>query len=383
MSGSAHSTVLSGARVVLPTGTVAGGRVIVDGDRIAGSAHEGARTVDLSGHWVVPGFVDIHNHGGGGASFTSGTAEDVLKGVRTHREHGTTTLVASTVTGDLDELARRAALLAELTQAGEIAGIHFEGPFINPCRKGAHKEDLLRDPDPAEVRKLIDAAHGAARMFTLATELPGGLDSVRLLAEHGVIAAIGHTDATYEQTRAAIDAGATVATHLFNAMPPLAHREPGPIAALLEDERITVELINDGTHLHPAALELAFHHAGAHRVALITDAMDAAGFGDGTYHLGPLEVEVKNGVARLVEGGSIAGSTLTLDTAFKRSVTLDKLPVESVVQAISANPAKLIGLYDEIGSLEPGKYADLVVLDAAFDVKGVMRRGEWIVNPPS
>ncbi|GAA2644434.1 MULTISPECIES: N-acetylglucosamine-6-phosphate deacetylase [Streptomyces] len=383
MSGSAHSTVLSGARVVLPTGTVANGRVIVDGDRIAGSAHEGARTVDLSGHWIVPGFVDTHNHGGGGASFTSGTAEDVLKGVRTHREHGTTTLVASTVTGDLDELARRAALLAELTQQGEIAGIHFEGPFINPCRKGAHKEDLLRDPDPAEVRKLIDAAHGAARMFTLATELPGGLDSVRLLAEHGVIAAIGHTDATYEQTRAAIDAGATVATHLFNAMPPLAHREPGPIAALLEDERITVELINDGTHLHPAALELAFHHAGAHRVALITDAMDAAGFGDGTYHLGPLEVEVRHGVARLVEGGSIAGSTLTLDTAFKRSVTLDKLPVESVVQAISANPAKLIGLYDEIGSLEPGKYADLVVLDAAFELKGVMRRGEWIVNPPS
>ncbi|MFF4267146.1 N-acetylglucosamine-6-phosphate deacetylase [Streptomyces virginiae] len=383
MSGSAHSTVLSGARVVLPTGTVAGGRVIVDGDRIAGSAHEGAEIVDLSGHWIVPGFVDMHNHGGGGASFTSGTAEDVLKGVRTHREHGTTTLVASTVTGDLDELARRAALLAELTQAGEIAGIHFEGPFINPCRKGAHKEDLLRDPDPAEVRKLIDAAHGAARMFTLATELPGGLDSVRLLAEHGVIAAIGHTDATYEQTRAAIDAGATVATHLFNAMPPLAHREPGPIAALLEDERITVELINDGTHLHPAALELAFHHAGAHRVALITDAMDAAGFGDGTYHLGPLEVEVKHGVARLVEGGSIAGSTLTLDTAFKRSVTLDKLPVESVVQSISANPAKLLGLYDEIGSLEPGKYADLVVLDAAFDLKGVMRRGEWIVNPAS
>ncbi|MFD9410494.1 N-acetylglucosamine-6-phosphate deacetylase [Streptomyces sp. NPDC059989] len=381
MSGSAHSTVLSGARVVLPTGTVANGRVIVDGDRIAGSAREGAQVLDLSGHWVVPGFVDMHNHGGGGASFTSGTAEEVLKGVRTHREHGTTTLVASTVTGDLDELARRAALLAELTQQGEIAGIHFEGPFINACRKGAHKEDLLRDPDPAEVRKLIDAAHGAARMFTLATELPGGLDSVRLLAEHGVIAAIGHTDATYEQTRAAIDAGATVATHLFNAMPGLAHREPGPIAALLEDERITVELINDGTHLHPAALELAFHHAGAHRVALITDAMDAAGFGDGTYHLGPLEVEVKEGVARLVEGGSIAGSTLTLDTAFKRSVTVDKLPVESVVQAISANPAKLIGLYDEIGSLEPGKYADLVLLDAEFDLKGVMRRGEWIVSP--
>ncbi|MFJ8213990.1 N-acetylglucosamine-6-phosphate deacetylase [Streptomyces sp. NPDC096033] len=381
MSGRAHSTVLSGARVVLPTGIVAGGRVIVEGARIAGSAHEDSGLVDLSGHWIVPGFVDMHNHGGGGASFTSGTAEEILTGVRTHREHGTTTLVASTVTGDLDELARRAALLAELTQQGEIAGVHFEGPFINPCRKGAHKEDLLRDPDPAEVRKLIDAAHGAARMVTLATELPGGLDSVRLLAEHGVIAAIGHTDSTYDQTVQAIEAGATVATHLYNAMPGLEHRAPGPIAALLEDERVTVELINDGTHLHPAMLELAFHHAGAHRVALITDAMDAAGFGDGTYHLGPLEVEVKDGVARLVEGGSIAGSTLTLDTAFKRSVTVDRLPVESVVQAISANPAKLLGLYDEVGSLEPGKYADLVVLDAEFDVKGVMRRGEWIVSP--
>ncbi|MFJ3926447.1 N-acetylglucosamine-6-phosphate deacetylase [Streptomyces sp. NPDC090022] len=381
MSPSAHSTVLSGAKVVLPTGTVNGGRVIVEGPRIAGSAPEGAGLVDLSGHWIVPGFVDMHNHGGGGASFTSGTAEEVLRGVRTHREHGTTTLLASTVTGELDELARRAGLLAELTQAGEIAGIHFEGPFINACRKGAHKEDLLRDPDPAEVRKLVDAAHGAARMFTLATELPGGLDSVRLLAEHGVIAAIGHTDSTYEQTRRAIDAGATVATHLYNAMPGMEHRAPGPIAALLEDERVTVELINDGTHLHPAMLELAFHHAGAGRVALITDAMDAAGFGDGVYHLGPLEVEVKDGVARLVEGGSIAGSTLTQDTAFKRSVTIDKLPVESVVQAISANPAKLIGLYDEVGSLEPGKYADLVVLDADFDLKGVMRRGEWIVSP--
>ncbi|MFJ6719755.1 N-acetylglucosamine-6-phosphate deacetylase [Streptomyces sp. NPDC091259] len=381
MAASTQSAVLSGAKVVLPTGTVAGGRVIVDGERIAGSAAPDTPVTDLAGHWIVPGFVDMHNHGGGGASFTSGTAEEVLKGVRTHREHGTTTLVASTVTGELDELARRAGLLAELTQQGEIAGVHFEGPFINACRKGAHKAELLRDPDPAEVRKLVDSAHGAARMVTLATELPGGLDSVRLLAEHGVIAAIGHTDATYDQTRRAIDAGATVATHLYNAMPGLEHRAPGPIAALLEDERITVELINDGTHLHPAMLELAFHHAGAHRVALITDAMDAAGFGDGTYHLGPLEVEVKDGVARLVEGGSIAGSTLTLDTAFRRAVTVDKLPVESVVQAISANPAKLIGLYDQVGSLEPGKYADLVVLDAEFGLKGVMRRGEWIVKP--
>jgi N-acetylglucosamine-6-phosphate deacetylase len=376
-----HVVVLSGANVVLPTGTVPGGRVIVDGTRIAGSAPVGAPTVDLRDHWVVPGFVDMHNHGGGGASFTSGTVEEILKGIHTHRLHGTTTLVASTVTGDMDGLAQRAGLLSELAEQDDIAGIHFEGPFISPCRKGAHSEELLRDPDPAEVRKLIDAARGRASMVTLATELPGGIDSVRLLVEHGVIAAIGHTDATYEQTVEAIDAGATVATHLFNAMPTLGHRSPGPIAALLEDERITVELINDGVHLHPASLQLAFHHAGGDRVAFITDAMDAAGFGDGRYMLGPLEVEVSEGVARLVEGGSIAGSTLTLDRAFKRAVTVDRLPIEDVVSAVAANPARSLGLYDRVGSLEPGKDADLVVLDADFGLKGVMRRGEWVVDP--
>ncbi|MEU8539323.1 N-acetylglucosamine-6-phosphate deacetylase [Streptomyces sp. NPDC048717] len=379
----AVSTVLAGARVVLPTGIVENGRVIVENGRIAGSAPEGtpAPTLDLSGHWLVPGFVDMHNHGGGGASFTSGTTDEILTGVHTHRLHGTTTVVASFVTGDMDFLGRRAGLLSELAEQGEIAGIHFEGPFISPCRKGAHDETLLRDPDPAEVRKLIEAARGQARMVTLATELPGGIDSVRLLAEHGVIAAIGHTDATYEQTAAAIDAGATVATHLYNAMPGLGHRAPGPIAALLEDERVTVELINDGTHLHPAALELAFHHAGPERVAFITDAMDAAGFGDGRYMLGTLEVEVKDSVARLVEGGSIAGSTLTLDRAFKRAATIDRLPVESIVQAISANPAKLLGIDDRVGSLEPGKDADIVVLDADFELKGVMRKGAWLVEP--
>ncbi|ESP99016.1 N-acetylglucosamine-6-phosphate deacetylase [Streptomyces sp. CHA1] len=378
--------VLTGARVVLPSGTVDDGEVVIDGAHIGGSAPSAgqepeAERWDLSGHWIVPGFVDLHNHGGGGASFTSGTVDDVLTGIATHRAHGTTTLVASTVTGEMDFLSARAGLLSELTEQGDLAGIHFEGPFISPCRKGAHSEALLRDPHPADVAALLDASRGAARMVTLATELPGGLDSVRLLADRGVIAAVGHTDATYEQTVEAIDAGATVATHLFNAMPPLGHRAPGPIAALLEDERVTVELINDGTHLHPAALELAFHRAGADRVAFITDAMDAAGFGDGRYLLGPLEVDVVDGVARLVEGGSIAGSTLTLDRAFRRAALVDKLPVDQIVRALSANPARLLGLDHRIGSLEPGKDADLVVLDEEFEVKGVLRRGDWVVAP--
>ncbi|PSJ26680.1 N-acetylglucosamine-6-phosphate deacetylase [Streptosporangium nondiastaticum] len=394
-------TVLAGARVVLPTGVVEDGRVTVEGRRIAATTDthaethadthangsgEQAATLDFSGkgYWIVPGFVDMHVHGGGGASFSAGDPEEALTAIRTHRAHGTTTMVASTVTGDLDDLARQAAVLSELTEQGDLAGIHFEGPFISPHRCGAHQPELLRDPHPADVRKLIDAARGAARMMTLAPELAGGLDSVRLLADHGVIAAVGHTDSSYEATLDAIEAGATVATHLFNAMPSLMHRAPGPIAALLEDERVTVELINDGTHLHPAVLELAFARAGADRVAFITDAMGAAGMSDGMYPLGPMSVEVKDGVARIAGGptaGSIAGSTLTLDTAFKRAVTIDGLPVGDAVRALSATPARLLGAAGRIGSLEPGKDADLVVLDASYDLVGVMRKGDWVVKP--
>ncbi|KUJ69771.1 N-acetylglucosamine-6-phosphate deacetylase [Streptomyces albus subsp. albus] len=396
-------TVLAGARVALPSGTVENGRVAVEGRHIVSAeaaapadagrtaAGEGAGTgpdrhYDLSGHLVVPGFVDIHVHGGGGASFSAGSAEEALTVARTHRAHGTTTMLASTVTGELDDLARQAAALAELVQQGELAGVHFEGPFISPHRCGAHQPELLRVPDPADVRKLIDAAHGTAAMMTLAPELPGGLESVRLLAEHGVIAAVGHTDSGYEAALEAIEAGATVATHLFNAMPSLLHRAPGPIAALLEDERVTVELINDGVHLHPAVLGLAFQRAGADRVAFITDAMGAAGMNDGNYPLGPMTVEVKDGVARISEGptaGSIAGSTLTLDRAFQRAVTVDGLTVDQAVRALSGTPARVLGMDDRTGSLTAGKDADLVVLDEAHQVVGVMRQGDWVVEPPA
>ncbi|MCX4753639.1 N-acetylglucosamine-6-phosphate deacetylase [Kitasatospora purpeofusca] len=378
----ADRLALSGARLVLPGGVVEGDRLAVEGERIAGLG--GTATpgdLDLTGYTVVPGFVDLHVHGGGGASYASGIAEEALRAARTHLEHGTTTTVASTVTGEIDDLARQAAVLSELAEDGVVAGVHFEGPFISRNRCGAHRPDLLRDPDPALVRKLVDAARGHARMVTLAPELPGGLDSVRMLADLGVIAAVGHTDSDYGRTLEAIGAGATVATHLFNAMPGIAHRAPGPIVALLEDERVTVELINDGVHLHPSVLDLAYGTAGASRVALITDAMGAAGMGDGLYPLGPLQVEVKDGVARLVEGGAIAGSTLTLDVAFKRSVTVNGLGLNQAVESLSTVPARLLGLADRVGTLETGKLADLVVVDSTgYDLVAVMRRGEWITG---
>lgn len=388
----ADRTVLTGARLVLPTGVVDNGRLTVENGRIAEATAAGgsatppvgaAPALDLSGHIVVPGFVDIHVHGGGGASYASGVAEEALVAARTHLEHGTTTTIASMVTGEIDELCRQASVLSELVEDGILSGLHFEGPFISINRCGAHQPDLLRDPDPAVVRKLVDAARGTARMLTLAPELEGGIESIRLLREMGVIAAIGHTDARYDKVLEGIDAGATVATHLFNAMPGIAHRAPGPIVALLEDERVTVELIGDGVHLHPAVIDLAVKGAGLDRVALITDAMSAAGFGDGLYPLGPLQVRVEQGVARLVEGGSIAGSTLTLDVAFRRAVTLNGLSLVRAAQVLSLNPARLIGVADRVGSIEPGKNADLVVLDDAYQLVAVMRRGEWIVGADS
>ncbi|MFC1415375.1 N-acetylglucosamine-6-phosphate deacetylase [Streptacidiphilus cavernicola] len=391
----ADRTVLAGARLVLPTGVVDHGRLTVENGRIAEVVATGPAdatppggaapaldlgALDLTGYTVVPGFVDMHVHGGGGASYASGIAEEALVAARTHLEHGTTTTVASTVTGEIDEICRQASVLSELVEDGVLAGVHFEGPFISINRCGAHQPDLLRDPDPALVRKLVDAARGTAKMVTLAPELEGGIESIRLLKELGVIAAIGHTDARYDKTLEGIEAGATVATHLFNAMPGIAHRAPGPIVALLEDERVTVELVGDGVHLHPAVVDLAIKGAGLDRVALITDAMSAAGFGDGLYPLGPLQVRVEDGVARLVEGGSIAGSTLTLDVAFRRAVALNGLSLVRAAQVLSLNPARLLGVADRVGSIEPGKDADLVVLDDAYELVAVMRRGEWAVG---
>lgn len=389
-AGGARRTVLDGARVVRPHGVVPGGRVTVEGHRIAGSRREEPDTTavfDLTGHWIVPGFVDLHVHGGGGASFSAGTAGEALTVIATHRRHGTTTMLASTVTGEPADLVTQAGVLSELAEQGELAGIHFEGPFLAQGRHGAHDPALLREPDAGTVGRLLTAARGAARMVTLAPELPGGIEAVRLLRGRGVVAAVGHTGASYETARRAIDAGAGVATHLFNAMPPLRHRDPGAAAALLEDERVTVELLNDGVHLHPAVLGLAFRAAGPARVAFVTDAMGAAGMGDGHYPLGPLTVEVSGGVARLAGPGAgpgaLAGSTLTMDRAFRRAVTVDRLPVPDAVRAASTTPARVLGIEDRVGSIEPGKDADLVVLDADFRVAGVMREGAWVAGPPA
>ena len=371
--------LLTAGRVVTPARIVAPGWVHVDGDRVV-DVGEGdpPRAADLAlpGATLAPGFVDTHVHGGGGASFDGGDPEASAAAVRAHLAHGTTTMMASLVTDRPDAMAVSVRGLADLVDDGLLAGIHLEGPWLSPRHAGAHDPDLLADPTPKAVDELLEAGRGHVRMVTLAPELDGGLDAVRQLTAAGVVAAIGHTDATYEGTRAALAAGASAGTHLFNAMRGLHHREPGPIAALLEDPDAYVELVSDGVHVHPAALRLAARAAPG-RVVLVTDAMAAAAADDGDYRLGRLTVEVRYGVARLAGSGAIAGSTLTMAAAVRYAVQVAGLPLEDVVRAATASPAQLLGL-DRVGALRPGFRADLVVLGADLAVQRVLHRGRWM-----
>jgi N-acetylglucosamine-6-phosphate deacetylase len=382
------SLLLRNAHLVLPGAIVEHGWICVEDGLITAIAADAGQQPppvgpetevrDLAGAYLVPGFVDMHVHGGGGAAFSAGDADQALVAARFHLAHGTTTLVASTVTGAMADLERQIGELSGLAQDGVLAGIHLEGPFISKARCGAHDPDLLRVPARTDLERLLRAGGGSVRMVTLAPELEHGLDAVRLLTDAGVIAAVGHTDATYAQTRQAIELGAPVGTHVFNAMRPVHHREPGPVTALLEQEQVIGEVVNDGIHVHPSVVSLMFSAAGAHRIALITDAIVAAGMADGEYPLGPLTVRVRDGEARLADGDSLAGSTLTMDAALRNTVQLAGVPLVDAAVSASLTPARALGLADRIGSIEVGKRADLVVLDEDLRVLAVLRNGEGV-----
>jgi N-acetylglucosamine-6-phosphate deacetylase len=377
-------TLISASVVALGGVTCRPGWLRISGRRILDCGEGTAPQlpdVDLPGAVVVPGFVDLHVHGGGGASYTDGDLSAVERAAAFHRRHGTTTTLASLVSAAPAELLAGLRALAESTRFGLIAGIHVEGPWLSPVRGGAHDVAQLRDPDPAEVAAVLAAGGGAIRMVTLAPERFGSTAATRRLVDANVIVAVGHTDATYDQTRQAIDAGATVGTHLFNAMRPLHHREPGPTLALLQDSRVTVELIADGVHVHPAVVRAVIGAVGPERVALVTDATVAAGLSDGAFQLGPVHIDVTAGVARVHGTSTIAGSTATMDQLF-RAIAAGPDPdaaLAAAVQVTSTTPARVLGLEDA-GMLRPGAAADLVVLDEDLQVRAVMAGGAWVTG---
>lgn len=372
--------MIAAGAVVLEGRVARPGWLSVEDGRIADCGSGPVRADDdFADCVVVPGFVDMHCHGGGGVSYP----EDAGRAAGLHTFHGTTGGLASLVTAPPEVLLAQVRSLAEATRCGVVDGIHLEGPWLSGRHCGAHDPSWLRAPDRAELDALLAAGDGVIRMVTLAPELPGATAAIRCLVDAGVVVALGHTDASYEQTQDAIAAGATVGTHLFNAMRSLHHREPGPVPALLADPRVTVEVIADGVHVHPGVIRHVVASAGPDRVALVTDAMAAAGAGDGAFTLGGLGVDVAGGVARLRGTATIAGSTATMDRLFATAVGLlggDDAALAAAVHMTATTPARALGL-GSAGVLAAGSAANLVVMTADLQVHRVMRRGSWLIQP--
>ena len=388
---------------VLEQGLVPDALVLCAGERIlwAGpAAHapaellpEDSRVLEHDG-LILPGLVDLHCHGGGGASFPdSEGAEEMLAAVLEHRRHGTTSLVASLVTADAATLREKVAQLTGLHRDGEIAAIHLEGPFLSEARRGAQNPDHLTDGDPALVRELAEIAGGALATMTVAPEAAGADEVIDALAGSGAVPSLGHTDGGSAEMTRAVDRSIAAlrrrrgrsplptATHLFNGMRPIHHRDPGPALAALDAasrREMVVEVIADGVHLDARTVAHVFALAAEDHVVLVTDAMAAAGMADGRYRLGALDVTVAEGVATLTEGGAIAGGTAHLVDVLRLAVLEAGVELVAAVRAASTVPARVLGLEDEIGSLAAGRRADVLMVDRALRPVTVLRGGREV-----
>lgn len=383
-----RTTVLTGCTLVLPGTLVPRGMLVmaegliryagvVDEDRIP----ERAEILPAEGRTAIPGLIDTHVHGTYGDDVMNCGPEGIRRISRRFVRHATTAWMPSTISARHAELvaAVRDCVAAGTTVEGgaSIVGIHVEGPYINPRRKGAQPEQGIRDPDFAEVAELLAAGEGRIRIVTLAPELPGGLELTADLANRGVVASVGHTDATYDQALAAFAAGATHATHLFNAMRPIHHRDPGVIAACLNEDAVLAEVIPDGVHLHPDTVRLALRAKGREGAVLITDAFSATGLAEGEHRLGPHVVHVQGDLCTLPDG-TIAGSILTMEAGVRNAMKFAFVSLPDAVYMASLVPARLAGCAARKGSLEPGKDADVALLDDEFRCVATWIAGERV-----
>jgi N-acetylglucosamine-6-phosphate deacetylase len=382
------TTLIHAGRAFTPTTEIKDAGILIRegvieaiGPRAGMSLPAGAQEIRATQKAAVPGFIDVHIHGAGGHDVMEGSAETLRVVTRKVSQYGTTSIVATTVTASTEQTLRAiegiAAYIGQQHESdesrAEILGIHFEGPFISRERRGVHPSEWIQPPSAATLDKFLKAAAGNARMITIAPELLGAAPCIDAAREAGLVVSIGHTDATYEQARAAMARGARSATHVYNAMRPFSHRDPGVIGAVLTSPDINAELIADGVHVEEAAMKLLLLAKGAAHITLVSDGLSATGMPDGKYTLGGFEVTVSGGVCRNAEG-ILAGSTLTLDRALRNIVALG-IPVSDAVRMLTLNPATLLGIEFKKGSLRVGADADILLLDEGLHVTNVWTRG--------
>ena len=380
--------LLHAGRAVTPAAEISDAGILIHdgtieavGPRQALRLPAGAEEIREPEAIAIPGFLDVHIHGAGGRDVMEGTRQAIGTVARTIAEHGTTSFLATTVTASAEDTSRSIEGISHYIEhqheedavRSEVLGIHFEGPFLSPTRRGVHPQEWLQLPSVELLARFLKVARGTARLLTIAPELPGAPSCIEAAHTAGLVVAMGHTDANYEQTRAAIARGVRHAVHVYNAMRPFTHRDPGVIGAVLTSPEVTAELIADGVHVEDGAMRLLLQAKGVERVILVSDGTAATGMPDGKYKLGPLEVTVSGGVCRNAEG-KLAGSTLTLDRALRNIVALG-FSLPEAVRMLTQNPALLLGLEFKKGTLRPGADADIVLLDSSLQIRRVWTRG--------
>jgi N-acetylglucosamine-6-phosphate deacetylase len=391
------TTAIYASRVLTPQDEISDAVIIVEGSQIAAVGHRdeirvpsGATDFVATGLTVVPGFVDVHIHGAGGHDVMEAEPRALDRITSTLARHGTTSMLATTVTAPVEDTCRSLEGIAQYIRskegkgngllAAEILGIHLEGPFISPVRRGVHPLEAIAQPSIEIFNRFLIASGGLVKILTLAPELPGAMELIEAAVASRIVIGMGHTDADYDQGRAAIRAGARHTVHTYNAMRPFLHRDPGILGAIMTDPEVTAEIIADGIHVAVAAVQVLLGAKGFDSVLLVSDGIGATGMPDGDYRLGNFEVNVKGGVARNAEG-KLAGSTLTLDRAI-RNVVAYGVPLLEAVRMATVMPARRVGLAGKKGVIAPGADADIVALTPDLRVAAVMTRGEGLGPNP-
>lgn len=385
------ATLIKNARIITPREVLDEFCVIIENGIISDVIYEEdvelnefENIIDGQGYYLSPGFIDIHNHGSSGCDIMDGTVEALDKIGKYHISNGVTSYLGTVITSSYEDMVKAMKNIVEYTNKkdkSQILGIHLEGPFFNPDKKGAQPERHIKLPNKEDISKILDIAKDKLKMVSLAPELEGALKLISYLKENNVVVSMAHSNASYNETKMGIESGISIATHLYNGMGEFNHREPGIVGASLTDDRVYCEIIYDRFHVHDAAVKIALGMKGYDKIILISDAMMAAGLGDGEYLLGGQKVLVEDRRPRL-ESGSIAGSTLDLQIAIYNMVEYLQVPINEAVKMASLNPAKAMNMDKEIGSIEVGKKADLILFDKDINIKEVYLGGSiaWKEN---